>query len=189
MQIYYLGDLGFLFRGSEAKVALALPPERVFEEEIVITTSENEKIKAKPNQSVFDWPGEYEAKGISVMLIPVGKEKPCRIAKVIIDEISVVHLDGMSEELTEKEEDKVGNVDVLLISVGKSATLNEKQIKNTIEALEPKIIVPMNFAAGEEKAFAKTMGFGETEEETDLKLKAGGLPSDRMELRILRQKK
>ena len=189
MQISYFGNLGFLLKGSETNVALALPAEKIGSAEIVITATENEKIKAGENQTVFDWSGEYEAKGISAMLIPVGKEKPSRIAKIIIDEISILHLDGVGEELTEKEEEKIGNVDILLISVGKNAVLNEKQIKNTIEAIEPKLVIPMNFENGEEKEFAKNMGFAEIEAEDSLKLKAGNLPSDRMELKILRQRK
>ncbi len=189
MQISYFGNLGFLLKGSEASVALALPAEKIGEAEIVITATEDEKIKVGGNQTVFDWPGEYESKGVSVQLIPVGKEKPSRIAKIIIDGIAIVHLDGVKEAFTEKEEEKIGNVDMLLVSVGKNAALDEKQIKNTIEALEPKIVIPMNFAAGEEKEFAKSLGFGEIEQEDSLKLKAGSLPSDRMEMKILRSRK
>ncbi|MFH0776893.1 MAG: MBL fold metallo-hydrolase [Patescibacteria group bacterium] len=189
MQISYFGQLGFLLKGSDASVALALPADKIGEAEIVITATEDEVIKASSKQTVFDWPGEYESKGVSVALIPVGKDKPSRIAKVIIDGIALVHLDGVSEPLTEKEEEKIGNVDLLLISIGKNATLDAKQIKNTIEALEPKIVIPMNFADGEEKEFAKQLGFGEAEAENDLKLKASSLPSDRMELKILRSRK
>jgi len=189
MQISYFGNLGFLLKGSEASVALALPPEKIDSAEIVITSTEDEKIKTAGDQVVFDWPGEYEAKGVSVALIPVGNENPSRIAKIIIDDISVVHLDGVREALTEKEEEKIGNVDVLLVSVGANAALDEKQIKNAIEALEPKILIPMNFAAGEETIFAKNLGLGEVEEEVDLRLKASSLPADRMELHILRPRK
>jgi hypothetical protein len=189
MQIQYFGNLGFLLKGGGTTVALALPAEKIDSAEIVITSTEDEKIKTAENQVVFDWPGEYEAKGVGVALIPVGNENPSRIAKIIIDDISIVHLDGVREALTEKEEEKIGNVDVLLVSVGANAALDEKQIKNTIEALEPKILIPMNFAAGEETAFAKNLGLGEVEEEPDLRLKASSLPSDRMELHILRPRK
>lgn len=189
MQIQYFGQLGFLLRGGGTTVALALPPEKIDSAEIVITSTEDEKIKTASGQVVFDWPGEYEAKGVGVALIPVGNENPSRIAKIIIDDISIVHLDGVREALTEKEEEKIGNVDILLVSIGANAALDEKQIKNTIEALEPKILIPMNFAAGEEAAFAKNLGLGEVEEEVDLKLKASSLPADRMELHILRPRK
>ncbi|MCK5471710.1 MBL fold metallo-hydrolase [Candidatus Gracilibacteria bacterium] len=189
MQISYFGNTGFILKGNDTSVALALPAEKIGDAEIVITSTEDEKIKAGGGQTIFDWPGEYESKGVSVQLIPAGKEKPSRIAKIIIDGIAVVHLNGVEEALTEKEEEKIGNVDILLVSVGKNAALDEKQIKNTIEALEPKIVIPMNFAAGEEKEFAKSLGFGEIEGENDLKLKAGSLPSDRMEMKILRQQK
>ncbi|MBU1089257.1 MBL fold metallo-hydrolase, partial [Patescibacteria group bacterium] len=189
MQISYFGNTGFLLKGNDASVALALPAEKIGNAEIVVTATENEEMKASAEQTVFDWSGEYEARGVSVQLIPVGNEKPSRIAKIIIDGISIVHLDGVTEPLTETEEEQIGGVDMLLVSVGKAAALGEKQIKNTIEALEPKIVVPMNFAAGEEIEFAKTLGFGEVEGEDSLKLKAESLPSERMELKILRPRK
>ena len=189
MQINYFGNTGFVLKGADASVALTLPPEKIGSNDIVITGTEDEKVKASSEQSVFDWPGEYEAKGVSVALIPVGKEKPSRVAKVIIEEIAVVHLNGLTEPLTESDEERIGNTDVLLVSVGKEAALNTKQVQNTIEALEPKIVIPMNFKAPEEKEFAKALGFGELEEESDLRLKAGALPGDRMELHVLRPRK
>lgn len=189
MQIQYFGNLGFVLKGDEATIALALAADKIGDAEIVITASADEKIKASGTQKVFDWPGEYESRGVSVALIPVGKEKPSRIAKIIVDEIAVVHLDGVTEVLTEKEEEKIGKVDVLLLSIGKNSALDEKQIQNTIEALEPRIVIPMNFESGEELTFSKSLGFGENEAENDLKLKASSLPNDRMELKILRPRK
>ncbi|MFA6458409.1 MAG: MBL fold metallo-hydrolase [Patescibacteria group bacterium] len=189
MQISYFGNLGFVLKGNDASIALALPADKIGDAEIVITATADEQVKAAKGQNVFDWPGEYESRGVSVALIPVGKEKPSRIAKIIVDEISVVHLDGVTEPLSEKEEEKVGNVDVLLISVGKNAALDAKQIKNTIEALEPKIVIPMNFAAGEELEFAKSLGFADLEPENELKIKAASLPVERLELKILRPRK
>ena len=188
MQIQYFGNTAFLLKGDDASVALHLPQDKTGDADIVIPESEGGK--AGKDQNVFDWPGEYEARGVSVQLIPVGKEKPSRVAKIIIDGIAVIHLNGLLEPLTEKEEERIGSIDVLMTSIGKNAALDEKNIKNTIEAIEPKIIIPMNFSADEEKAFAKSMGFTESEEEVDLKIKAGSLPSDdRMELHILRPRK
>lgn len=189
MQIQYFGDLGFSLKGSDTSVALFLSAEKIGDSEIIVSVTEDEKIKTAEGQSVFDWPGEYEAKGVGVSLISIGKNQPSRAAKIIIDEISVLHLNGIKEALTEKEEDRIGNVDVLIMSIGKNSELNEKQIRSTIEALEPKIIIPMNFADGEEKTFSKSLGFGDVEAEADLKLKAASLPSDRMELKILKMRK
>jgi hypothetical protein len=189
MQIQYFGNLGFVLKGNDATIALALAPEQIGDAEIVITMTADEEVKAAKSQTVFDWPGEYESRGVSVALIPVGESEPSRIAKIIVDEIALVHLDGVREPLTEKEETKIGNVDVLLISVGAKAALDMKQVKNTIEALEPKIVVPMNCTDAEASEFAKNLGFAELEPETDLKLRATNLPADRMELHILKARK
>ncbi len=58
MQISYFGDLGFLLKGNNTPVAIALPAEKTGDAEIVITATADEKIKAGGNQTVFDWPGE-----------------------------------------------------------------------------------------------------------------------------------
>ena len=187
MQIQYFGGLGFVLKSADATVALAT--EKFDDAQIVIPADPDAKIAAAKNQTVFDWPGEYESRGVSVALIPVGKEKKSRVAKILIEEMAVVHLDGVAEPLTEKEEERIGTVDILLISTGKNAALDAKQIKNTIEGIEPKIVVPMNFAVGEEIEFAKNLGCAEAEPENDLKLRASSLPSDRMELRILKARK
>ena len=189
MQINYLDDVGFILKGDRASVALACQPEQTKDADIIITNSENEKVKPSKEQIVFDWPGEYESRGISTMIITVGKENVSRVVKVIVDEIAFAHLDDIAEPLTETEEEEIGNVDVLFVSIGKNAKLDSGQVKNIIEVVEPRIVIPMNFTAGEEQEFAKQLGFGDIVAEDVLKLKRSDLPADRMELKILKPKK
>lgn len=190
MQINYKTGIGFVVKAGEANIALCLPPEKVDGEEIIITASEADEKSLKVNKSqvVFSWPGEYEAKGVSVMVIPVGKEKKSRVVKVIAEDISIVHLDGVAEMLTESEEEKIGNVDILFVSIGKNAALNDKQTKQMIEVIEPRAVVPMNFAAGEEIDFGKLLGFAQIEAKDTWKVKKSDLPADRMNFEVIRPK-
>ncbi len=189
MQITYKGNAGFTLRGNKATVALALDPRQISTEQIVITAGENDAIKAGKDQVVFDWPGEYESNGVMVMIIPVGKDRAVRVVKVILDDISIVHLDNLAEPLTEAEEEKIGNVDLLFVSIGKAAQLPAKGLQAAIEGIDPKLVIPMNYAAGEEETFAKAMGLGSTESEDSLKIKKSDLTSDKLSLAILRPRK
>jgi len=181
MQITYFGENGFVLKGQDATVALACPLEKTNDVDIIITATTDEKVKANDNQAVFDWPGEYESKKVSVMLAPVGKDKKTRIAKVILDNIAFAHIDNLTEPLTEAEEEKLGNIDVLFVNI------SEQETRKVVEVVGPRLVIPMNFAAGEQIDFAKSLGFGEIEEKDVLKLKKSNLPNDRMEFAVIRQ--
>lgn len=187
MQINYHNGVGFALRGERSNVALCLEPKQVNGEQVIISNTEG-AIKASNNQVVFDWPGEYEAHGVSVMIIPVGKEQKGQITKLILDDFAIAHLDSIAERLTEAEEEKIGNIDILFVSIGKNAKLSAKDIQNTIEAIDPKLVIPMNFSDGEEKDFAKNLGHDALEPTDNLKLKKSDLPNDRMDLKILKAK-
>lgn len=189
MQISALGGAGFVLKDATMSVLLAGDAAQAHDAEIIIAPTGDGKLKTNNERVVFDWPGEYEARGVSVMIIPVGKTPKSNVIKILFEDISIAHLDNIAEPLTEAEEEKVGNVDVLFISIGKNSKLDEKQIKNTIEEISPRLVIPMNFADGEENVFAKEFGFGEIEAENVLKLKRSDLPSDRMDLKILRPRK
>jgi L-ascorbate metabolism protein UlaG (beta-lactamase superfamily) len=187
MQINYSGQFGFSLKGNSASVSLCADG-RVGDENIVITVGE-EAPKVSKGQIVFDWPGEYEAAGVSVMIIPIGKTDRARAVKLMLDDIAVAHLGEIAEPLTDAEEEQIGNVDILFVSIGKAAKLEAKKIQSAIEAIDPRLVIPMNFAAGEETDFAKLLGFAELEAVDSLKLKKADLPNDRMDLKILRPKK
>ncbi len=189
MQITYKDKIGFVLKGDRTTVALCLAPAQVGAEQIVVAAGEDDVIKASKDQSVFDWPGEYEASGVMVMIIPVGKERSARVVKVIHDDISLVHLDNIAEPLTEAEEEKIGNVDLLFVNIGKSAKLPTKGVQATIEGIDPKLVVPMNYTAGEEKEFAKALGFAEAEAESVLKIKKSDFSSEKMSFAVLRPQK
>jgi len=188
MNITYKGQTGFILKGASESVAIACDPKQLSNENVIVTRTADETVKASKDQAVCDWPGEYEACDISVMIIPVGKEQKDRVTKAIFENIAFAHVDAISEPLSEKEEEKVGNIDVLFITTGKAAKLEPKQIQAVIESIGPRMVIPMNFAAGEQLEFAKLLGFGEITEDDTLKTTKSGLPSDRMDLRILSAK-
>jgi L-ascorbate metabolism protein UlaG (beta-lactamase superfamily) len=187
MQITSTDKSGFLLKADTATVSLCEATPTA-EAQIIITRTADEKLKAARDQAVFDWPGEYEARGVMTMLIPVG-QTGARVTKVILDGISVVHLGELSAPLSDAEESKVGKVDILLAPVGATAKISAKDLQGVVESLDPRIVVPMLGDEVEVQAFAKQLNFPEALAEDTLKLKSSDLAGEKTTLRVLRPRK
>ena len=101
---------------------------------------------------VFNWPGEYETGGIhfkGIHSFHNPKESKEQKENIIFhytwNGIRFCHLGGQGTKLTPEQLEKVGDVDVLFVPVGKKATLNAKKAKEIIEQIEPRVIIPMTY--------------------------------------------
>ncbi len=61
------------------------------------------------------------------------------------DGIRVCHLGDLGEACTKAILDKIGKVDVLLIPVGGTYTIDAMQAKEYVEKIQPKIVIPMHY--------------------------------------------
>ncbi len=61
------------------------------------------------------------------------------------DDITVCHLGDLGHILTDEQIKKIGSVDVLLIPVGGGPTIDKGSVDSVINALKPKIIIPMHY--------------------------------------------
>lgn len=68
-----------------------------------------------------------------------------RIYKLKADGITLCHLGDLGEEVTENLVEKIGKVDVLCIPIGATYTINASQAKAYIEAIQPKMVIPMHY--------------------------------------------
>lgn len=64
---------------------------------------------------------------------------------VTVDGIRVCHLGDLGHELSAKEIKAIGDVDVLLIPVGGYFTIDAAEAFRTVNALNPKIVIPMHY--------------------------------------------
>ena len=183
MQITFKGDLGFVLDSTNVSVALCLDPQQISQESVIITAKAEDQVKVTKDQFVFDWPGEYEGSGASVMIIPTGKTQQNRVIKILVEDLAIAHLGDLTEPLTDSEKEKIGNIDILFVSANKSAVT--KDLQATIEDIDPRLVIPMNFQGVEATEFAKHLGHEEVEPVNTLKIKRSGLPNDRMDLQIL----
>lgn len=150
------------------------------------------------NPFIIDQSGEYEIKGVFVTGIPSyhdGKEGQDRGENIIyrydIEGLILVHLGDLGHDLSDNQLDKLGNVDILMIPVGGTYTLNASAASKVVRQIEPRIVIPMHYKAEKLKlkldsvnAFRKEMG-GQAETEKKLKITKSNLPSEETKLTIL----
>ena len=103
---------------------------------------------------VFEWPGEYEMKDVPVVGFQAwtqpksaedehNKSEKTILFRFQVDGIKICHLGELGHTLTSDMLKEIGDVDVLMIKVGKSSNLEAKKASEIIEGIEPRIIIPM----------------------------------------------
>lgn len=144
---------------------------------------------------IFKDPGEYEVAGVVISAIPSfhdntsGSERGKNtIFHLMFDGLNIVHLGDLGQqELTEEQIAQIGEVDILLIPVGGTYTIDGKQATVIISQLEPKIIIPMHyklpglkFDLAELEVFLKEMGAEGTTAQPRLSITKDKLPEEPM---------
>ena len=102
---------------------------------------------------VIDGPGEYEAAGVSVKGMSVRAhmdtvdQKTATLYKITTDDLNLVVTGHIYPDLTEEELETIGLVDILCIPIGGNGyTLDPTGALNVIKNIEPKLVIPTNYA-------------------------------------------
>jgi len=97
-------------------------------------------------------PGEYEMAGTFVYGVKTfhdaqnGKERGDNtIYQIDMDGFSLLHLGDLGHELTPETLEKITDIDILMIPVGGTYTIDAKIASNVIASVEPSIIIPMHY--------------------------------------------
>ena len=152
MDIIWHGNSCFTLKGKEAMIVTdpfkrgaALPKLKA---NIVSLSEEGEKESVDGEPKILDWPGEFEASGVAIeALIPEGEQSSVFI--FALDGIKICHLGHMARELHDDVIDHIGDVDILLIPVGGGSVMDGKTAQKVVEAIEPRVVIPMLFNATE----------------------------------------
>jgi len=192
MIIQYLGRSCFKLqtKGSQGEVIIAIDPFHDgdglkmphFQADIVTVSHDhsdhNNTEAIRGELFVISTPGEYETKDVMIYGIQSfhdnkqGKERGLNtIFKIISENINLVHLGDLGENLSDETLDKLGNVDILLIPVGGTYTIDAKKAAEVVSQIEPRIVIPMHYKMAGEVKIAPVNDF----------LKACGLKSETLD--------
>lgn len=102
---------------------------------------------------VFADCGEYEINGIIATGISSFHDDSQGVQRgkniiyhLMVDGLNIVHLGDLGQsKLTEEQISAIGAVDILLIPVGSTYTIDAKTAAGIVSQLEPKIIIPMHY--------------------------------------------
>ncbi len=141
-------------------------------------------------------PGEYEVKGVFVNGIAVpnpDKLHPHGVMyRFVIEGMMIGFLGGMDRIPTDAEIAELDNVDILLIPVGGAGLLTPQQAMETINRIEPRMVIPlghyiegMKEESGHVDAFCQAMGACKRNDTTKLKIQKKDLPADEMVITVL----
>jgi L-ascorbate metabolism protein UlaG (beta-lactamase superfamily) len=158
----------------------------------------NNKEAVKGSPYVITTAGEYDIKGIAVEGVDSyhdekqGKERGRNIIyRFDIDSLSVVHLGDLGQDLDDKQFEKIGAPDILLIPVGGTYTIGAKKAAEIAGRLEPRMVIPMHYKIKDLKiniegveGFVKELGIKPRYEEK-LKINKKDLQQGEMELVVM----
>jgi len=163
MNIQWYGQSCFRIETKEASILIdpfskdiGLKSPRLKDDLVLVTHNHydhNNLDNVNPEALVISNPGEYERKGISVRGISSfhdksgGTERGLNTIYVIRAEgMNICHLGDLGqEELTDLQIETIGDIDVLMIPVGGTYTLDSKEAAHVVSQVEPKIIIPMHY--------------------------------------------
>jgi L-ascorbate metabolism protein UlaG (beta-lactamase superfamily) len=199
MEIYWHGHSCFTIKSKDATLVTdpflmgtELPKLKA---DIVTLGGEGEITEVEGNPKILGWPGEFEVAGISIEAFkPNGDE--ANIFLFQIDGLHVCHLGYISHELSDEVLNRIGDVDILMVPVGGGIVLDGKMAQKVVEAIEPRIVIPMVYAATKTKLqisgaeeFLKAVGKSELTPVEKFSVQSrASLPEESMEFVLLEPK-
>lgn len=144
-----------------------------------------EPVEVQESGKLFDWPGEYEYKGVPIngfqAWTAAKDDKAAQETIIFVFKISgmkVCHLGALGHELTDEMINKIGDVDILMMNGSPDSNLGVKKALEVIESIEPRAIA--FYGTDDPKAILKELGAGEVESQEKVNLKGPkDLPDDK----------
>jgi L-ascorbate metabolism protein UlaG (beta-lactamase superfamily) len=175
---------------------LRLPADIVTISHEAPTASSVESVTGNPY--IITGPGEYEVGSVFITGIQTGGRRageddqggnpaPQTNTLYTIDynALTVAHLGDVSRVPSQAEIEALGTVNVALVPIGSSHSLNAARIAEIISMLEPNIVIPMHYTPSARglpldalSKFLKEMGLSEAETLPSLKITSTSLPEE-----------
>lgn len=163
MEITWYGRGCFRLRGRDATVITdPCPPSTGFvagRHDVDLLTISHDHSDHSYTRSItagltLTRPGEYEFRDLLVIGVKTyhdgnaGRDRGENVVFAVeIDGIHVCHLGDLGHLLTDEQLGELGPIDVLLVPVGGQTTLTPTEAAEAVAQVNPKLVVPMHFAA------------------------------------------
>lgn len=164
MDITYFGHSSFLIKTRDCKIVtdpfdpkvVGFPFPKPTADIVTVSHphgDHNNVVAVQGEPMVFDWPGEFERKGVRIFGVQSyhdDKEGAERGENVIfkfeLEGMTVVHAGDQGFVADNKQMEEIGDVDILIVPVGGHYTIDAKQAADMAKKIEPHIIIPMHYA-------------------------------------------
>jgi len=164
MRIEWLGHSCFKIENDESRVIITDPfcaetgikvPDKPYADVVTVSHHHGDHDNISViggNFIVIEGEGNHSVCGIDIKGITLchDKEKGTKRGKNIvfvydIDGIKLCHMGDIGEECTFEIIDKLGEVDVLMLPVGGTYTVDAVEAKAYVDALRPSVVIPMHY--------------------------------------------
>lgn len=169
LTITYFGHSAFRIHGKKATVVTDPYDETVFGRVMVkvsadiVTVSHShcdhsDTSRVTGDPFIVDQPGEYEIKRVFILGVPSfhDAEKGAKRGKntiyvIEIDGVKICHLGDLGHKLTDKQQEEISGVDIIMVPVGGVYTLDVAKAVEVVNQVEPKVVMPMHYQLPDSK--------------------------------------
>lgn len=169
--------------------SLLLNPNDKQKEADIKVFSEELKERPSTHEKIFDWPGEYEAGGISWIGYEWKKkdEKRITLYHLEVEGVNLCYLHSLDSDLNEEMLKEIGDVDILFVPLGEMDSLSAKNAAKLVEHIEPRIVIPILYTDESLEEFKKELGASNIVAQKEFKVSKSNLPVEDMQVVILEQ--
>lgn len=162
--------------------------------DVVIATRGDKDLKGVSGDPfIITGPGEYEIKEVMVHGTPLAGHTVYRFD---VGNVRFAHVGLLAGTLPDALLESFGDVDVLFVPVGGNDTLKPHQAVNVVQAIQPRVVIPMAYKIkglddSHEKldAFLKEIGSQDADTTDKFKATRKNLPDDEMIVVVLQPPK
>lgn len=216
MQITWYGQACFKVSSGDITIIISpfgrgtgLTPPRGKADVVLLSSDGNDGDVTVPEGSiVISGEGEYEVKGVLIngfSFFHTHKGAPAMrkstIYTIVVDGVTLCHLDNATSEQVDGILEKIGEVDVLMVPVGGTHRIGKEEIHMLdaeaavalVGEIEPRIVIPMYYkvpglavSLDNVDTFLKAMGALHSAEPVDkLTIKKKDLPQEETKVMVL----
>ena len=205
MDIFWLGHGGVRIRSGNTSlimdpfslgIGLSIPPQQGQANVVTVSSDDPDHsavdaLADEPSHIVISSPGEYEASGLHIKgirtsrLTGEGETAWNTVYVVDIEGMIVCHLGDPDRLLTGREVEELGSPHALVLPVGSKRGLSAEDAVEMVNAISPKVVIPVLFAHSGNKSdlreiqvFLKELGSKAPEPQARLTLTRSALPEE-----------